>query len=93
MILDFANIYIQTKRCFKLGSALDAMIYIYDEDDQIFQKLCFERGYNREFNNCYNIKNIYSAVLSEPNLVALTNDGKIKKTDLILKETVLQIPE
>jgi len=91
--IDFANIYIQTKRCFKLGSALDAMIYIYNEDDQIFQKLCFERGYNREFNNCYNIKNIYSAVLSEPNLVALTNDGKIKKTDLILKETVLQLPE
>jgi hypothetical protein len=32
-------------------------------------------------------------VLSEPNLIVLTTDGKIKKTNLVLKETVLSLPE
>ena len=34
-----------------------------------------------------------SAVLDEPNLVALTKDGKMKKTNLILKEAVLQLSD
>ncbi|MBJ04483.1 MAG: hypothetical protein CMP65_01095 [Flavobacteriales bacterium] len=89
--IDFANFYIQTKRCFKLGKALDAMIYIYKEDDQIFQRLCFEQSYGKGFENCYTIKNIFESVLEEPNLTALTNDGKIKKTDLILRETILDL--
>ena len=92
--IDFANIYIETKRCFKLGTALDAEISMYyDEEEYFIQKLCFEDGYGKGFNNCYNIKHIYEAVLSEPNLIVLTTDGKIKKTNLVLKETVLSLPE
>jgi len=89
--IDFTNFYIQTKRCFKLGSALDATIFIYKEDGQVFKRLCFERSYGSGFENCYNIKNIYKSVLEESDLVALTNDGKIKKTALILKETILEL--
>ena len=92
--IDFANIYIETKRCFKLGAALDAEISMYyDEEEYFIQKLCFEDGYGKGFNNCYNIKNIYESVLSEPNLIVLTNDGKIKKTNLVLKETILSLPD
>ena len=89
--VDFENIYIETKRSFKIGSALDAMIFIYSEDDQFIKQLCFERSYGKGFENCYDIKNIYSAVLSEPDLVVLTQDGKIKKTNLVLKETTLKL--
>ena len=81
------------KRSFKIGSALDAMIFIYSEDGQSIKQLCFERTYGKGFESCYDIKNIYSAVLSEPDLVALTQDGKIKKTNLVLKEAVLALPK
>ena len=91
--IDNENFYIETRRCFKLGSALDAMIFIYYESDNFFQKLCFENGYGKGFENCYNIKNIYSAVLKDPNLVVLTKEGKIKKTNLVLRETILKLPE
>ncbi len=86
------NFYIETRRCFKLGKALDAIISMYYEDQDFIQKLCFEDGYGKGFENCYNIKTIYSSVLAEPNLVALTMDGKMKKTSLILKETLLELP-
>ena len=92
--IDFANIYIETKRCFKLGTALDAEISIYyDQENYFVQELCFEDGYGKGFNNCYTIKHIYESVLNEPNLIVLTNDGKIKKTNLVLKETILNLPE
>ena len=92
--IDFENFYVQTKRCFKLGSALDAMIYMYYDDENYFiQKLCFEDGYGKGFNNCYNIKNIFKSVIDEKNLVVLTDDGKIKKTSLVLKETKLNLPD
>jgi hypothetical protein len=91
--LDFANIYFETRRCFKLGTNIDAMLFIYYESNQLVQKLCFEDGYGKGFNNCYNIKNIYESVLSEPNLIVLTQDGKIKKTELVLKETIFKLPQ
>ena len=90
--IDGYNFYIETKRCFKLGKALDAIISMYYEDKDFIQKLCFEDGYGKGFFNCYNIKNIYSSVLEEPNLVVLTNDGKMKKTGLVLKEALLELP-
>ena len=65
---------------------------MYYEDKDFIQKLCFEDGYGKGFFNCYNIKNIYSSVLEEPNLVVLTNDGKMKKTGLVLKEALLELP-
>lgn len=86
------NYYIETRRCFKLGKALDAIISMYYVDQDFIQKLCFEDGYGKGFENCYNIKNIYSSVLEEPNLVVLTNDGKMKKSSLILKESILDLP-
>jgi hypothetical protein len=90
--IDDYNFYIETRRCFKLGNSLDAMIYMYYEDDYFVQKLCFEIGYGKGFENCYNIKNIYSSVLEESNLVVLTTDGKMKKSNLILKESQLELP-
>ena len=39
--IDFENYYIETRRCFKLGSSLDAFISIYYEGDELFKKLCF----------------------------------------------------
>ena len=89
--IDELNFYIETKRCFKLGTSLDAMIFMYYEREQFVQKLCFEDGYGQGFNNCYDIKNIYSAVLEEPNLVVLTTGGKLKKTNLVLKEAILDL--
>ena len=91
--IDSFNFYIETRRCFKLGNSLDAMIFMYYEGEHFVQKLCFEIGYGKGFDNCYNIKNIYSSVLEEPNLVVLTTDGKIKKSNLVLKETVLELPQ
>ena len=91
--IDDYNFYIETRRCFKLGSSLDAMIFMYYEGQDFIQKLCFEDGYGKGFDNCYNIKNIYSSVLEEPNLVVLTQDGKIRKSNLILKETILKLAE
>lgn len=90
--IDDYNFYIETRRCFKLGKSLDAMIFMYYESDYFIQKLCFEIGYGKGFENCYNIKNIYSSVLEEPNLVVLTTDGKMKKSNLILKESKLELP-
>jgi hypothetical protein len=91
--VDGLNIYIETRRCFKLGAALDAMIFMYYANEDFIQKLCFEDGYGSGFDNCYNIKNIYKSVMEEPNLVVLTKEGKMRKTNLVLKETVLKIPE
>ena len=91
--VDGVNIYIETRRCFKLGSALDAMIFMYYEGDQFIQKLCFEEGYGKGFGNCYNVQNIYESVLQESNLVALTKEGKMKKTNLILKATKFALPD
>jgi hypothetical protein len=90
--IDSENYYIETRRCFKLGTALDAIILTYHEGGDFFQKLCFEDGYGTDFENCYNIKNIYAAVLNETGLVTLTKDGKIKTTDLILRKTILDLP-
>ena len=87
--IDFENYYIETRRCFKLGSSLDAFISIYYEGDELFKKLCFEDGYGTDFENCYNIKNIYHSVINEPGLISLTQDGKLKKTELVLKKTTL----
>ena len=89
--VDFSNIYIETKRCFKLGEALDAMVYMYYEGEQYIQQLCFEESYGKGFKNCYNIKNIYEAVIDDSNLVVLTIDGKMKKTNLVLRETQLSL--
>ena len=89
--VDFENIYIQTKRSFKLGSSLDAMVYVYYENDEFIKQLCFERSYGKGFIDCYDIKNIYSSVLSDPDLVVLTKDGRIKKTNLVLKEGTLKL--
>ena len=91
--VDGVNIYIETRRCFKLGSALDAMLFMYYEEDQFIQKLCFEEGYGKGFGNCYNVQNIYESVLKESNLIALTKEGKMKKTSLIFKETTFKLPE
>jgi len=91
--IDFFNFYIETRRCFKLGKALDAKVFMYYEGADFIQKLCFEDGYGKGFHNCYNIKNIYESVLDEPNLMAVTKEGKIKKTSLILRETTLTLPE
>jgi len=90
--VDFFNFYIETRRCFKLGSSLDAMIFMHYQGEQFIQQLCFEDGYGKGFQNCYNIKNIYSAVLEDSNLLAVTKEGKIKKTNLILKQAVLDLP-
>ena len=90
--IDGYNFYVETRRCFKLGNALDAVISMYYENQDFIQKLCFEDGYGKGFENCYNIKNIYSSILEEPNMVALTRDGKMKKTDLILRESLLELP-
>ena len=90
--IDSENYYIETRRCFKLGTALDAIILTYHDGEDFFQKLCFEDGYGTDFENCYNIKNIYAAVLNETGLVTLTKDGKIKTTDLILRKTTLDLP-
>lgn len=91
--IDSHNFYIETRRCFKLGNSLDAMVFMYYEGQDFIQKLCFEDGYGKGFENCYNIKNIYSSVLEESNLVVLTTDGKLKKSNLVLKETVLKLPD
>ena len=91
--VDFFNFFIETRRCFKLGKALDAKVFMYYEQDDFIQKLCFEDGYGNGFQNCYNIKNIYESILDEPNLMAVTKEGKIKKTNLILRETKLTLPE
>ena len=69
------------------------MVFMYYEGQDFIQKLCFEDGYGKGFENCYNIKNIYSSVLEESNLVVLTTDGKLKKSNLVLKETVLKLPD
>tara|TARA_B100001250_G_C19652124_1_gene723187 strand:+ start:17 stop:844 length:828 start_codon:yes stop_codon:yes gene_type:complete len=90
--IDGYNFYIETRRCFKLGKALDAIVSMYYEADDFIQKLCFEDGYGKGFENCYNIKNIYSSVLEDPNLVVLTKDGKMKKSRLVLQESVLELP-
>ena len=91
--VDFFNFYIETRRCFKLGKSLDAMVFMYYEGEEFIQKLCFEDGYGNGFQNCYSIKNIYSSILDEPNLMAVTKEGKIKKTNLILRETTLILPD
>ena len=36
------NYYIETRRCFKLGKALDAIISMYYVDQDFIQKLCFD---------------------------------------------------
>ena len=90
--IDSENYYLETRRCFKLGTALDAIILTYYNGDNFFQTLCFEDGYDTDFENCYNIKNVYESVINRTGLVALTTDGKIKNTDLILQKTVLNLP-
>ena len=68
------------------------MVFMYYEGEDFIQNLCFEDGYGNGFQNCYIIKNIYSSILDEPNLMAVTKEGKIKKTNLILRETTLTLP-
>ena len=89
--IDDVNMYIETKRCFKIGSVIDAMIFIYYADDNYVQQLCFENGYGNGFENCYNIKNFYESVIEEPNLVVLTKEGKIKQTNLVLRPATLKL--
>ena len=35
--IDFFNFYIETRRCFKLGSALDAKVFMYYEGEDFIQ--------------------------------------------------------
>ena len=66
---------------------------IYNKLKNQLEGLCFEDGYGKGFNNCYNVKNTYESVLKEENLIVLTKEGKIKKTNLVLRESMLKLSD
>jgi len=83
------DLIIETKRCFKIGQRIDAMIKIFYHKGIVKQELCFIDGYGKTFDSCVLIKEFYTNTTeSNSNQKVLTTDGKMRKVKLILEPTV-----
>jgi len=82
------ELIIETKRCFKIGQRMDAMIKIFYHKGIVKQELCFLDGYGKDFENCVLIKEFYNNITqSTSDQMVLTKDGKLKQVSLILQPT------
>ncbi len=82
------NLIIETKRCFKIGQRINAVIKIFYHKGIVKQELCFVDGYGKNFENCVLIKDFYkNKTEDKSNQLVLTTDGKMKKINLILQPT------
>jgi len=82
------DLIIQTKRCFKIGQRIDAVIKIFYHKGIVKQELCFIDGYGKDYENCVFIKEFYTNKTdSNSKQMVLTTDGKMKKINLILQPT------
>ena len=82
------NLIIETKRCFKIGQRINAVIKIFYHKGIVKQELCFIDGYGKNFENCVLIKDFYkNKTEDKSNQLVLTTDGKMKKISIILQPT------
>ena len=82
------NLIIETKRCFKIGERINAVVKIFYHKGIVKQELCFVDGYGKNFENCVLIKDFYKNKTEDKyNQIVLTTDGKMKKINLILQPT------
>ena len=82
------ELIIETKRCFKIGQRINAIIKIFYHQGVARQELCFIDGYGKIFDNCVTIKEFYKNVSGyNSNQKVLTKDGKMKNFQLILEPT------
>ena len=88
------NIILETKRCFKIDKRVDAVIRISSINGEIEESLCFIGGYGENFDDCYNIKNVFNQINSgQSDQFVLTKSGKLKEAKLILESTDLDLKE
>jgi len=82
------DLIIETKRCFKIGQRIDAVIKIFYHKGIVKQELCFIDGYGKSFESCVLIKEFYiNTTESNTPQKVLTTDGKMRKVKLILQPT------
>lgn len=91
-ILD-EDVIIETKRCFKIDKRIDAVIKVFSENGNKTESLCFLGGYGELFDDCYNIKNIFTRVNSGDNQFVLTKSGKLREVELILEPKDLDLTD
>tara|TARA_B100001250_G_scaffold337687_1_gene304555 strand:+ start:92 stop:940 length:849 start_codon:yes stop_codon:yes gene_type:complete len=88
------NIILETKRCFKIDKRVDAVIRISSINGEREESLCFIGGYGENFDDCYNIKNIFNQINNgQSNQFVLTKSGKLKEAKLILESTDLDLKD
>ena len=80
------DLIIETKRCFKNDKKIEAVIKIFYHKGIVKQELCFIDIFGKSFDNCVLIKEFYTDMTEEnSNQIVLTQDGKMKKINLILQ--------
>ena len=88
------NIVLETKRCFKIDNRMDAVIRVTSKNGDRQESLCFVGGYGDKFDDCYNIKNIFSQISNgKSDQFVLTNSGKLKEVKLILESIDLDLKD
>ena len=84
------NYHITTKKCFKIGFGINALIKIYDQGKKRKREICFTNISGTEYTDCYNIKNVYSKLeTSSKNLLVVDKRGKMRTAVLVFEETIL----
>ena len=88
------DLILETKRCFKIDKRMDAVIRINSKKGEREEYLCFIGGYGDDFNDCYNIKNVFTQVNStQENQFVLTKAGRLKEAKLILESIDLDLKD
>jgi len=88
------DIILETKRCFKIDKRMDAVIRINSKKGEREEYLCFIGGYGDNFDDCYDIKNVFSQVSSkQDNQFVLTKAGRLKEAKLILESIDLDLKD
>ena len=88
------DLILETKRCFKIEKRMDAVIKINSKKGEREEYLCFIGGYGDDFDDCYDIKNVFIQVNSkQENQFVLTKSGRLKEAKLILESIDLDLKD
>ncbi len=84
------NYHLSTKRCFKMGHEIEAQLKIFNDGKIKKRELCFLNELGLEFNDCYQIKNVYNQIpTTSKNLIVVDKRGRMRNAILVFEETII----
>ena len=84
------NYHIITKKCFKIGFAINSQIKIYDQGKKRKRVICFANSIQDDYSDCYDIKNVYNKIeTNSEKIVVMDKKGRMRSAVLVFEETIL----